>query len=162
MSPLPRIASCLAEWTRWSHRCGPGGYLLWTHLHPWRPLVLQILLDSAVAHLGPAPTRLVLRKYWTCLATLLVPLRLMRSSSRSGYSSSFLLVLSRLIGAPGADATEETLADSNMVGGERGAANANDTNKQLCNHTDQSLYGPPDFLLAHREERPEDRAEGTF
>ena len=35
--------------------------------------MLQILLDSAVAHLGPAPTRLVLRKYWTGLAALLVP-----------------------------------------------------------------------------------------
>ena len=67
--------------------------------------MLQILLDSAVAHLGPAPTRLVLRKYWTGLAAaLLAPLRLMRSSSRSGYSSSFWLVLSLLIGAPGADA----------------------------------------------------------
>ena len=71
---------------------------------PVAPFVLQKLLDSAVAHLGPAPTRLVLRKYWTGLATLLVPLRLMRSSSRSGYSSSFWLVLSLLIAAPGADA----------------------------------------------------------
>ena len=43
------------------------------------------------------------------------------------------------------------MANSNMIGGERGATNAYDTNKQLCNHTDQSLYGPPDLLLAfHR------------
>ena len=66
--------------------------------------MLQILLDSAVEHLGPAPTRLVLRKFWTGLAALLVPLRLMRSSSRSGYSSSSWPVLSLLIGALGADA----------------------------------------------------------
>ena len=66
--------------------------------------MLQILLDSAVAHLGPAPTRLVLRKYWAGLAAVFIPLRLVRSSSRSGYSSSFWLVLSLLIGAPGGDA----------------------------------------------------------
>jgi hypothetical protein len=40
------------------------------------------------------------------------------------------------------------MANSNMVGGERGATNAYDTNKQLCNHTDQSLYGLPGLLLA--------------
>ena len=40
------------------------------------------------------------------------------------------------------------MANSNMVGGERGATNAYDTNKQLCNHTDQSLYGTPGLLLA--------------
>ena len=51
-----------------------------------------------------ALSRLVLRKYWTGLAALLVLLRLMRSSSRSSYSSSFWLGLSLLIGAPGADA----------------------------------------------------------
>ena len=83
----------------------PGGICCGLICTRWRPFVLQILLDSAVAHLGPAPTRLVLRKYWTGLAAaLLVPLRLMRSSSRSGYSSSFWLGFSLLIAAPGADA----------------------------------------------------------
>ena len=66
--------------------------------------MLQRLLDSAAAHLGPAPTRLVLRKYWAGLAAVFIPLRLVRSSSRSGYSSSSWLVLSLLIGALGADA----------------------------------------------------------
>ena len=66
--------------------------------------MLQILLDSAVEHLGPAPTRLVLRKYWAGLAAVFIPLRLVRSSSRSGYSSSFWLGFSLLIAAPGADA----------------------------------------------------------
>ena len=66
--------------------------------------MLQRLLDAAAAHLGPAPTRLVLRKYWAGLAAVFIPLRLVRSSSRSGYSSSSWLVLSLLIGALGADA----------------------------------------------------------
>ena len=42
--------------------------------------MLQRLLDSAVTHLGPGPTRLVSRKSWTGLAAVLVPLRLVRSS----------------------------------------------------------------------------------
>ena len=48
----------------------------------------------------------VMRKYWTGLAALLVPLRFVRSSSRSGSFSSSRLVLSLLFGAlaPGAEA----------------------------------------------------------
>ena len=46
--------------------------------------------------------------------------------------------------------TEEMseVANSNMVAATRGATNAYDTSKQLCNHTDQSLYGTPGLLLA--------------
>ena len=46
--------------------------------------------------------------------------------------------------------TEETVSNSNMVAGTgvRNATNAYDTKKQLCNHTDQSLYGEPGLLLA--------------
>ena len=44
--------------------------------------------------------------------------------------------------------TEETVTNSNMVAGTGDATNAYDTKKQLCNHTDQSLYGEPGLLLA--------------
>lgn len=45
--------------------------------------------------------------------------------------------------------TEERVGNSNMLQGDtvRGATNAYDTTKQLCNHTDQSLYGTPGLLL---------------
>jgi len=43
--------------------------------------------------------------------------------------------------------TQEEVLPSNMTASARGATNAYDTNKQLCNHTDQSLYGLPGLLL---------------
>ena len=82
---------------------GPGGLCCGLIFTGGAHLVLQILLDSAVAHLGPVPTRLVFRKCWSGPAAVVVPLRLVRSSSRSGYfSSPWLVVLSLLFGAPGA------------------------------------------------------------
>lgn len=61
--------------------------------------------------------------------------------------------------------TEESLSNSNMTSGERGATNAYDTDKQLCNHTDQSLYGTPGLLLAfhcaHGEVRPHQAGSTT-
>mmetsp|Transcript_19135 Transcript_19135/g.37182 ORF Transcript_19135/g.37182 Transcript_19135/m.37182 type:complete len:109 (+) Transcript_19135:2-328(+) len=39
--------------------------------------------------------------------------------------------------------TQEAILPSNMLHASRGGTNAYDTDKQLCNHTDQSLYGLP-------------------
>ena len=61
------------------------------------------------------------------------------AAAHAGFLSRVFFSLSLQVG------NSNMIKEVKKVGG---ATNAYDTNKQLCNHTDQSLYGTPGLLLA--------------